>query len=111
LERLVTLANEEKQKTPETGGPEISKMEAAFVLFELNHPIEALLAITTAEEAEKSEERKSAHDALKLLLAQLNSLTSENYIAPEQYQKLKERFQRLSRAVGIISGGKVDHTR
>jgi hypothetical protein len=116
LQRLLILANEEKQKATVEAGiqqvvPEISKLEAAFVLFELHHPVEALLSITTAEEALKSEERKNAKATLVSVFVQMNSLLSENYVTTEQYQKLNEKYQKLNRAIGIINGGMVDHTR
>ncbi|MCF7865357.1 MAG: hypothetical protein K9M11_02520 [Candidatus Pacebacteria bacterium] len=116
LKRLMTLVNEESNMIPveidaQMNREEMVKLEAEFASFESNHPIDLLMSITDAGEARKSEERTSAKRALGPLLASLNLSRNENYITAEQYLKFNERYQRFSRAVGMLNGGTVDHTR
>ena len=119
LERLlVLLAEEEKQEIKEEvqwkeslreSGPEILKLEEMFTSFEQNHSVESLHAITTVEEALNSEIRKAAKEALKPILDQLSILLNETNMTSEQYIELKGKYMNLSRAVGMINSGKVNH--
>lgn len=116
LQRLEALVADERQ---ERGGraevlaskedPKKAQLEASFILFELNHPLDALFAITTMEEALSSEARRSAKSDLGPLLSQLNDLSDRGVLSVAQYGALAEKFQKLSCAVGMINGGKVDH--
>jgi hypothetical protein len=116
LKRLETLIEEEKTNNKaevgvENGGPELSKLKAAFTLFELQHPLDELMAIKSADDADKSELRKSARAAVGLLLKELDALSRQRFLTPDQYRELDDRYRKISRAIGIINGASVDHTR
>ena len=89
----------------------IKHIENLFAAYEVKHDLEALSAIQTEEIALKSVERKAAANDLPLILSQLNLLKTETNITNDGYMKLHDRYKKLSRAVGIISRGQVDHTR
>lgn len=121
MERLLELAEEEKQaiqqkadeKIPlSEGSPEVSNLNALFLSFELKYPLEALHAITTKEEALASEERELARKALGPILTTLNSLINGGLISSELYGELHDRYKKLDRAVGMMGkNGLIDHTR
>ena len=94
-------------------GPEIAEFEAMVTSFELKHPLEELNAITniTMEESRRNPVRESARVDLFPIVFKLNILKKETNISEEKYDKIKAKYMRISRAVGIINNNKVDHER
>lgn len=118
LERLLALLEEEKQelkKYHESGlidcGPQIKQLEEVIAPFMTENTLFALREIKTEEEALNNEERGSAKKALNPILSQLRNLKEKTNITDEEYAKLYEKYKTLSRAVGIINSGAVDHSR
>jgi len=79
--------------------------------FEANHNISALFEIKTLAEALKSADRASAKEELVPIFKFLNDLIAQKKITQEQYNQLYMRYQKFSRAVGMVNSGKVDHER
>lgn len=94
-------------------GPEIAEFEEMLASFELMHSLAELHEIIDLrpENAPDHPLREPARVALIPIVEKLNKLKNETNIPPEKLEELKERYMRLSRAVGIIHGNKVDHTR
>lgn len=94
-------------------GPEIAEFNALIVSFELQYSIPELISIIdlTPAEALVHPLREPARLALRPILAKLNTLKSETNISPDEYDRLKVEFKRLSRAVGMINNNQVDHNR
>lgn len=94
-------------------GPEIAKFKEMLDSFELMHSLAELHEIIDLkpENAPDHPSREPARVALIPIVEELNRLINETNITPEKYEELKERYMRLSRAVGIIHGNEVDHTR
>lgn len=101
---------EERRKE---SGPAIASLESLMSSFEVEHPLAELQAIVDLkpEDAAKNPVRESAKTALIPIVAALNALKVETDITEAEYQAIKAKYRRLSQAVGIMSGGKVDHTR
>lgn len=118
LERLLTLLEEEKQELQERHktnlmecGPHIEELEAMLILHLREEVLVVLDTIKTKEEALNSQKRKSVKDALIPILEKLTVLREKTNITDDQYDKLYEKYKILSRAVGIINSGMVDHSR
>ncbi len=92
---------------------DVSRFEGLCADFEQAHDLEALRAIVelTPDEAPHHPIREPARIALNRIVDQMNTLSSETNITGEEYKKLKERYIKLSQAVGIINQGIVDHSR
>ncbi|MDD2785878.1 MAG: hypothetical protein PHS79_03215 [Patescibacteria group bacterium] len=90
---------------------EIAEFESLVSAFEVEHSLEALTAIVdlTPEQAATHSIRQPAKLALNPIVALLNSI--ENNVSEAEFNELKARYKRLSRAVGIINKNKVDHNR
>ena len=71
----------------------------------------ALNTLETEEEALNSEERESANKALTPVVTMLKFLKERTNITEEKYNKLQTKYKSISRAVGIINSGKIDHNR
>ena len=118
LERLLVLFEEEKLRGQESQEHRIGLIDSDLHITEL----EAILApfleegflgnlhsFKTEEEARGSELRKSAQETLVLILEKLRFLKGKTNISPEEYDRLHSEYKTLSRAVGIVNGGVVDH--
>jgi len=94
-------------------GPEIVQLEGLMADFETRHSLEALHAITDLvfDESKRHPIRGPAELALRPINDLHQKLIEQTDISKEEVQRLREKYQRLSRAVGIITGNKVDHTR
>ena len=81
--------------------------------FEAKHPIEELYGITVLAPADAPfhPTREPARVDLGPIVAKLNALKEETNISEDAFGDLELRYKRLSRAVGMISGGRVDHER
>lgn len=121
LERLNALLDEERQEQKKlqeeylAGLPdctsEIARFEENMEPLLKEEVLSHLHAITTEAEAGADLKRAVAKAALNLGLADLKKMLNETNISDEEYLRLYEKFQTLSRAVGMINSGKVDHTR
>lgn len=106
----------EAAETPEAKlecEPEVAKFKEMVAAFEAEHSLEELHAITdlTPEDAPKHPLREPARVAIIPIVTQLNKLKEETNITPERYEEMRAEYKRLSRAIGMINKGKVDHTR
>ena len=121
LERLLALLEEEKQELQKQEeirearllgyGPHTEELEALLAPFMKEDALEALNSLEIEEEARGNEERRSANEALTLIFKKLNFLKDETNISDEKYRDLYVKYKILSRAVGIINNGVVDHKR
>jgi hypothetical protein len=73
--------------------------------------VESASASLTPEDANNFRTRVSAKDDLAPIVALLNILEKETNITGSDLDKLTSAYKVLSRAVGMINNGKVDHTR
>jgi|GEM_PF-1929075 len=115
------------------------EFDALFAQFEKTHSLEALHAITeltpeligvfdldtatqfeqiaealeklSPEDAEKYKIRATARNDLAPIYAALKTLKETTKISETEYEELKTASKTLSRAVGMINRGKIDHTR
>lgn len=94
-------------------GLEIAELETMITSFESAHSLEALHLIIDLDPAEASKHpiREPAKLALIPIVAKLNIFKKETNISTEKHNELKEKYMRISRAVGMINGNKVDHNR
>lgn len=94
-------------------GPEVAEFETLIALFESTHSLEALHEIVelTVEQAATHPVRQPAKEALGPIVSLLNKLQNETDIPKEKYAELKAKYRRLSQAVGMLNGNKLDHTR
>jgi hypothetical protein len=88
---------------------EIAEVEGMFRDFEARYSLEQLHAITdlAAEEAPNHPLRGPAQEALDPIVAKLTDL--KDRIPAEQYAEVYNKYQRLSKAVGLMSNNKVRH--
>jgi|SRR3989338_2934834 len=89
------------------------KFDSLIALFESKFSLEELHSITdlTPQEAPNHPLREPARVALIDIVKALNKLKVIYGESSLTYQPLKEKYMRLSRAVGMINKNKVDHTR
>jgi hypothetical protein len=94
-------------------GPEVEQFEKLIATFESEHSLSELNSIIelTPEDAPNHPIREPARLSLIPIVELLKTLENETNVSPEKLADLKARYRVLSRAVGIINGGKVDHTR
>ncbi len=118
LSRLLALFEEEKielEKERITNlkdcGPGIKTLEEEIRTFESEHDIDVLFSIQTEEDAVNNKDREAAKNDLIKILSQIKFLKSDTDITEQQYDVLLSKYRQLSRAIGIINGGKVDHIR
>jgi len=92
---------------------EVAEFEAMIASFELSHPLAELMSIVelTQADAPYHPVREPARLALALILKSLNVLKDETDISKDEHDRLKLEYKRLSRAVGVINNGIVDHNR
>ncbi len=88
-------------------------LDDLLVQFERDFDLQKLFAITdlTPEEASSHPIREPAKKALAQIVSDLKFLKKESDIPADVYEALEQRYQSLSRAVGVISGNTVDHAR
>ena len=88
--------------------PQVAKIEGLINEFETSHDIAALsiVDVLTVDSAAKRDVAKldlaSIHEAL-------NDLINNTNVATEKYHELNAKFDILSKAVGIINRGRVEH--
>ena len=90
------------------GRTETIRFEQMVERFKAEHPLEALTSIVDLDPKDAPEHpiREPARKALIPIVESLNRLKGST-----DYERLREEYMVLSRAVGMISGGKVDHER
>ena len=101
------------RNTLPSGEPEIAALESYFADFEARFNLEELHAITTLskEDGYKHPVRDEAKTALGPITEMIHVLHEETNTPEELITEYKARYKKLSQAVGMISGGVVDHTR
>jgi hypothetical protein len=101
------------RNTLPSGEPEIAALEQYFAEFETKFPLVELHAITTLskENGYKHPLRDEAKASLGPITEMIHVLEEETNTSAEKIIEYTNRYKLLSRAVGIISGGVVDHTR
>ncbi|MCX6752766.1 MAG: hypothetical protein NTW62_00250 [Candidatus Nomurabacteria bacterium] len=94
---------------------EKDELISLFNKFEEIHSLKDLTALDIfppkTEDIEKYQIRIAAKNDLIPIVALLNALKDKTNIPDSEYNKLKEGYKILSRAVGMVNGGKIDHTR
>lgn len=92
---------------------EKAEIEILFNEFEKVHSLESLNFIInpTPEDAENYKIRTAAKNDLIPIVTLLNALKRETNISEPEHDKLNAKYRILSRAVGMVNGGKIDHTR
>lgn len=93
--------------------PEILEYQAMLADFESTYPIAEMIvrAIFTPEEVEQKNVWFAARRALGSISAKLAVLKNETTLSAERHTALYAEYRRLSRAVGLMQGGVLDHTR
>lgn len=87
----------------------LEELEKMFSDFEGDFPLDELFAINTKEEALESPLREDARKRLSPLYTFIKELKKEADITNEEKEKIKERWEKISLAVGFINSGKVRH--
>lgn len=124
LERLLTLAEEEKKNLKEAWEnresslldckPGIEKFEATIAPFLEESVLASLHAIKSYKkigEILSNEERNRAKATCTAIYSQLEFLKNKTDITAEVYEKLYEEYKVLDRAIGSPNAGIVDHER
>lgn len=90
-----------------------TEFDSLIASFESKYPLEELHSITdlTPQEAPNHPLREPARVALIDIVKILNKLKATYGETSPEYQSIKEKYVRLSRAVGMINKNKVDHNR
>lgn len=93
--------------------PEVTGIRNMIAAFEAGHNIAELYAITdlTAEEAMAHVARKAAKEDLNVLLSRIQALKTGTAVDSKTYDELFAKYRYFSRAIGMHSNGKLDHTR
>jgi len=100
----------ESRRNPEK---EIAEFLALVATFERAYNLKELYSISelTPADAPNHPFREPARKDLCPIVTVLDVLKKETKIADERLEELKAVYKKLSRAVGIINNGIVDHTR
>lgn len=109
---LETHPNEEipmeMRRDPEAEIAELFNMHSEF---ETKYSLEELHAIENADDI-NYQKRLEAIEDLKPLTALRMKIKKETTISEQRYEdELFTSYKRLSQAVGVLSNGKIDHTR
>lgn len=94
-------------------GPEIAELEEILTSFELTYSLAELHLIIDLKPENVADYPlwESAKAALTPIVTKLRTLEKETNITHEEYDEIRAKYRRLSRAVGMINDNKVDHTR
>ena len=101
----------ERLKPKVEHGPHIEELEVQMAPYLMEGTLAVLNEIKTEEEALKIDERRDALDALSFIAQKLRFLDWRTNITDEELEELQKKYKIISKAVGIINGGKVDHNR
>ena len=90
-----------------------TEFDSLIASFESKYSLEELHLITdlTPQEAQNHPLREPARVALIPIVKLLNDLKATYGETSPEYKSIKEKYMRLSRAVGMINKNKVDHNR
>ncbi len=90
-----------------------TEFDSLVALFESKYSLTELHSIIelTPQEAPKHPLREPARVALIDIVKILNKLKATYGETSPEYQSIKEKYMRFSRAVGMINKNKVDHNR
>ena len=89
----------------------VKDFELLTEAFESEHDMEALYAIETKEQAINSEDREAAKADLPEIVRLLKALRFDGNLSSKKRDEIKDAYRNISRAVGMINSGRVDHTR
>ena len=92
-------------------GPHIEEFEEMVSPLLKEELLSVLNKLETEEEAKNSQEREATKEVLIPLVGKMNFLRDRTDITEEEYGRLHKKYKIISRATGMINGGKVDHTR
>ncbi len=116
LDRLMILFSEEEREVKTRhqeqlveAAPHVAELESLLEPFMTEEMLATLNAVETEEEAMSSEDRTVARQALTPIFALLKFIGNQTNVPAETYGHLYDAFQTLSRAVGTINRGRVDH--
>lgn len=73
--------------------------------------IDATLETLSPEEQKMYRIRAAAKDGLRQIGPLFSTLRDETTIDPKEFEKLRAKYRILSRAVGILNSGRIDHDR
>ena len=90
-------------------GPEVEKIEGLIKDFGAKHDLDELSAILSVEDVSSANGRDSAKLDLVAIHETLRYLLDNTNITTEKYNELDGKFNVLSKAVGIINRGRVEH--
>mgnify|MGYP007047043730 CR=1 FL=1 len=79
--------------------------------YEEKHDLPLLLSIEGGAEAKASPERQAAKADLAPIVALLRQLSAKTEVLSNESDSMRQRYKKLSQAVGMINSGRVDHTR
>jgi len=108
---LAAQAEEPVAEVLDEGDAQIEAFDTLVNVFERQHDMQYLLRIVTEEQAKGDLVRDSAKASLKPIFDQLKNIQNMKGVPPEKRARLEEEWKRISRAVGMINRGMVDHTR
>ena len=111
IEQYEDSNTQEEQKPKVECGPHVEEFEKMVDPLLKEELLVALNKLETEEEAKNSQERKSIKEALISLVEKMNFLKKRTDIGEEEYEKMHEKYKIISRAVGIVNSGMVDHNR
>lgn len=90
----------------------VEKIESILLKYEeQSELLDELHTISSQQEAEGSELRKVAIVDRNRAFSRLDFLADFTNLEKEKYDELYAKWKKLSLAIGVISGGIVDHTR
>lgn len=92
-------------------GPHIKRLEKVLDMLSREELLDILNAIETEKEARSNMERDLAEGFLVPLVEKMHFLRDRTDITDKEYDNLHEKYKIISRAVGMINGGLVDHDR
>jgi len=118
LDRLLVLFDEEKQELQKSQAeslneqdPRVHAFESQLSIYTTEEYLELLKSIQTEEEAYSSQERKDAVGAMKTIYKNMDPLLTDGLITEEKYSELYKKVSILTKAIGKINRGLVDHSR
>jgi len=90
-------------------GPYVEEFEEMLIPLLEEEFLAVLNTIETEKEAEDSEERKFAKEALVPITERMNFLRARTDIEEEKFEKLYKKYETISRAVGMKNKGLINH--
>ncbi|MEZ4211142.1 MAG: hypothetical protein R3B39_02545 [Candidatus Paceibacterota bacterium] len=121
LSRLMELFEEDKEKSLERSDTRemyikapametLSELENVLYYFENKHDINLLMNIKTFEEAVNSFQRQAAKKDFSAIFKLIHDKKLTETIPEEKFNKLRERYLIIERAIGTVNGDYLDHS-